>query len=225
MSLENLTTREKPSPLSLGEGRREQEGKQPAPAQRSGGVCVDSTSVSQVRISWENCGDGNETTQASGQAGHASKTRGVAAEVGVPHSKVLLGVMSKQERAELREMSRRGDTYSTRRGEGKDAGMAGATQIVIPPKVRKLQIALYRSGLESCLMNEFGEPNMGNPSVRFDEGRERPKLETDNCGQFNSSFAPAYSTSVFRTSLATFLVQPASGRASSCFRNAAPVRR
>ena len=22
-------------------------------------------------------------------------------------------------------------------------------------------------------MNEFGEPNMGNPSVRFDEGRER----------------------------------------------------
>src|SRR5204863_4897164 len=28
-------------------------------------------------------------------------------------------------------------------------------------------------GLESCPMNEFGEPNMGNPSVRFDEGRER----------------------------------------------------
>jgi hypothetical protein len=22
-------------------------------------------------------------------------------------------------------------------------------------------------------MNEFGEPNMGNPSVRFDEGREK----------------------------------------------------
>ena len=28
-------------------------------------------------------------------------------------------------------------------------------------------------GLESGPMNEFGEPNMGNPSVRFDEGRER----------------------------------------------------
>src|SRR6266478_9512567 len=27
-------------------------------------------------------------------------------------------------------------------------------------------------GLESCPMNEFGEPNMGNPSVRFDEGWE-----------------------------------------------------
>jgi hypothetical protein len=28
-------------------------------------------------------------------------------------------------------------------------------------------------GLESGPMNESGEPNMGNPSVRFDEGRER----------------------------------------------------
>ena len=27
--------------------------------------------------------------------------------------------------------------------------------------------------MEDCPMNEFGEPNMGNPSVRFDEGRER----------------------------------------------------
>src|SRR6267143_52954 len=27
------------------------------------------------------------------------------------------------------------------------------------------------SGMEGSLMNEFGEPNMGNPSVRFDEGR------------------------------------------------------
>ena len=27
--------------------------------------------------------------------------------------------------------------------------------------------------MESGPMNEFGEPNMGNPSVRFDEGRER----------------------------------------------------
>jgi hypothetical protein len=27
--------------------------------------------------------------------------------------------------------------------------------------------------VEGRLMNEFGEPNMGNPSVRFDEGREK----------------------------------------------------
>src|SRR6185436_13177579 len=105
---------------------------------------VDSTSVSQVRISWENCGDGKQKIQTSGQAGHASKTAGIAAEVGVPHNKVLLGVLSEEERAELRQRSRRGDTYSMRGGEAKDTGMAGATQIVIPPKVRKLQIALYR---------------------------------------------------------------------------------
>src|SRR5436190_22313557 len=53
MSLENFNTREKPSPSSAGEGRREQAGKQPAPAQRSGGVCVDSTSASKVRESRE----------------------------------------------------------------------------------------------------------------------------------------------------------------------------
>jgi len=29
------------------------------------------------------------------------------------------------------------------------------------------------SGMERHPMNEFEEPNMGNPSVRFDEGRER----------------------------------------------------
>lgn len=37
--------------------------------------------------------------------------------------------------------------------------------------LRPLRIA-DDCGLESCPMNEFGEPNMGNPSVRFDEGRE-----------------------------------------------------
>src|SRR5437016_4167195 len=38
--------------------------------------------------------------------------------------------------------------------------------------LRTLCAADY-GGMESCPMNEFGEPNMGNPSVRFDEGRER----------------------------------------------------
>src|SRR5256885_2933239 len=45
-------------------------------------------------------------------------------------------------------------------------------------------------GMESGPMNEFGEPNMGNPSVRFDEGRER-------VGHWPLAFqstAPAYST-------------------------------
>src|SRR5512140_852748 len=41
-------------------------------------------------------------------------------------------------------------------------------------------------GLESCPMNEFGEPNMGNPSVRFDEGRE-------SVGHWPSAFQPILS--------------------------------
>jgi hypothetical protein len=58
MSLETPQTGEKPSLSLLGEGRWERVGKQPAPAQRSGGVRVDSTSGRQVRVTWENCGDG-----------------------------------------------------------------------------------------------------------------------------------------------------------------------
>jgi hypothetical protein len=43
-------------------------------------------------------------------------------------------------------------------------------------------------------MNEPGEPNMGNPSVRFDEGRSGI-AETDNLGQFKSASCHfAYST-------------------------------
>jgi hypothetical protein len=40
-------------------------------------------------------------------------------------------------------------------------------------------------------MNEFGEPNMGNPSVRFDEGREG--VGHWRCAPFNPT-PPAYST-------------------------------
>src|SRR5436309_16134939 len=103
-----------------------------------------------------------DKSQPSAQAGQSSKAAGVAGEVGVPHSSVdLLYFKGSKEP--------RGDTYSTREGEAKDAGMAGATRIITPNKVRELQIVLYRK----CPMNEFGEPNMGNPSVRFDEARER----------------------------------------------------
>src|SRR5213595_3448269 len=49
MSLETSQTRDKPSLSSLGEGRWERVGKQPALAQRSGGVRVDSASGSQDR--------------------------------------------------------------------------------------------------------------------------------------------------------------------------------
>src|SRR2546427_11084647 len=47
-------------------------------------------------------------------------------------------------------------------------------------------------GMESGPMNEFGEPNMGNPSVRFDEGRER-------VGHWPRAFHPNRSCLLYET--------------------------
>jgi len=58
MSLETSQTRDKPSLSLLGEGRWGRVGQQPALAQRSGGVRVDSASGRQVRVTWEDSGDG-----------------------------------------------------------------------------------------------------------------------------------------------------------------------
>jgi hypothetical protein len=127
----------KPSPSALGEGRREQAGKQSAPAQTSGGVRVDSASGSKVRVSWEGSGDGEQESQELAQAGCASKAGSVVGEVGVPHSTVDLHYFKRCKEG-------RGDTYSMRRGEAKDAGMARETEIITPEKVRELQITLYR---------------------------------------------------------------------------------
>jgi len=136
MSPDIFKTGDKPSPCLLGEGRREEAGQQLAPPHRSGGVGVDGTSGSSVRVNWEICGDGSKT-QTPAQAGRTSEAGSVAAEVGVPHSSVDLHYYKR-----CREP--RGDTYSMRGGEVKDTGMAGATRIVTPNKVRQLQIALYR---------------------------------------------------------------------------------
>src|SRR3954453_14244320 len=78
-----------------------------------------------------------DNTQPSAQAGWTSEAGGVAGEGGVPHSSVDLHYFKRCKEP-------RGDTYSRRGGEAKDAGMAGATRIVTPDKVRELQIALYR---------------------------------------------------------------------------------
>jgi len=78
-----------------------------------------------------------DKSQPLAQAGQTSKAGGVAGEVGVPHSSVDLHSFKRCKEP-------RGDTYSTRRSEAKDEGMAGATQIITPNKVRELQIALYR---------------------------------------------------------------------------------
>src|SRR6266404_4888507 len=47
-------------------------------------------------------------------------------------------------------------------------------------------------GLESGPMNEFGEPNMGNPSVRFAEARER-------VGHWPLAFHPNRSCQLYET--------------------------
>jgi len=75
--------------------------------------------------------------QSSAQAGSTSEEGDIAGEVGVPHSSVDLHYFKKCEEP-------RGDTCSVHGGEAKDEGMAGATRIKTPDKVRKLQIVLYR---------------------------------------------------------------------------------
>ena len=65
---------------------------------------------------------GNKS-QPSAQAGPTSEAAGVAGEVGVPQSSVDLHYFKRCQEP-------RGDTYSTRGGEAKDAGMAGATRII-----------------------------------------------------------------------------------------------
>jgi len=143
MSLDKLRTGDKPSRYLIGEGRREEAGQQSEPSQRSGGVSVDSTSVSSVQVSWENSGGGPQA-QPPAQAGRTSQAGGAAGEVGVPHSSADLLALEADFRRELREETQRRNTCSMRRGEAKDTGMAGATRITTPDKVRQLQIALYR---------------------------------------------------------------------------------
>jgi len=118
---------------------------------------------------------GDNKTQPNAQAGRTSQASGVAGEVGVPHSSVDLQLLQRVPGA-------KGDTYSMRGGEAKDTGMAGATRIVTPNKVRSFKSrcignGLYalaeHGGMESRPMNKFGEPNRGNLSVPFDEGWER----------------------------------------------------
>src|ERR1700677_535349 len=136
MSPDIFKTGDKPSRCVTGEGRRGRTGQQPASSQRSGGVGVDGTSGSSTKVSWEISGGGCET-RPTAQAGRTSEAGGAAGEVGVPHSSVDLHYFK-------RCGERRRDTYSTRGGGAEDAGMAGATRIETPDKVRSLQIALYR---------------------------------------------------------------------------------
>jgi len=153
MSLENYRPGEKPSRYLNGEGRRAQSRQPSASERNSGGVSVDSTPGSNARVSWESCGGGK--AQASAQAGRTGKAGEITAAVGDRHSSAK---------------ARREATCSMRKSGGGGLGMAGASRILTPKTTPRLQpCALLQS--ESNVMNELGEPNTGNPSVRFDEGR------------------------------------------------------
>jgi len=143
MSLDRFKTGEKPSRCLIGEGRREEAGQQPVLPQRSGGVGVDGTSASSTKVSWEISGGGCKT-QPTAQAGQASQAGGVTGEVGVPHSNEEAEVLDAYFSGKFWAKGPRGDTCSMRGGEAKATGMAGATRIVTPNKVRQLQITLYR---------------------------------------------------------------------------------
>ena len=167
MSLENASPGASRAAAVTSEGRRLPE-RQPSAQEASGGVSVDSMSGSVRREGWEVCG--SEATQPSNQAGATGKIEAAAAEVGVLHSIADLLALDAKYREQLRESAGREGTCSDacKRSEGQGDGPRG---IQTPEKVRKLQIALYRKANEAMRLNRPGEPDTGNPSVRFDEGR------------------------------------------------------
>jgi hypothetical protein len=107
MSLEKLRTGDKPSRSLIGEGRRGEAGQQSEPSQRSGGVSVDSTSVSSAKESWENSGGGPQA-QPPVQAGRTSEAGGGVGGVGVLRS---------SEEAPVTGVERRWDTCSEVRSD------------------------------------------------------------------------------------------------------------
>jgi len=140
----------------IGEGRGEEAGQQSEPSQRSGGVSVGSTSASSAKVSWENSGGGPQA-QPRAQAGRTSQAGGGAGEVGVLRSSGETPVMG---------VERRRDTCSGVRSDGgrwlrKEIRRHDAS--IINPDFGSRPQDANRTGL--------GEPNMGKPSVRFDEGR------------------------------------------------------
>src|SRR5208283_106156 len=156
MSLDKLRTGDKPNRSLIGEGRREEAGQRPAPSHRSGGVGVGGTSVSSVKVSWEVSGGGCKT-QPFAQAGYSREAGGVAGEVGVLRS---------SREAPATGVERRRDTCS---GVRRDGGRK------LRKEIRRHEVILihpdFGSRPKGANRTGLGKPNMGNPSVRFDEGR------------------------------------------------------
>jgi len=158
MSLDKFRTGDKPSRCLIGEGRREKTGQQPASSHRSGGVGVDGTSVCSARESWEISGGGCKTRPPA-QAGQASEAGGAAGEVGVLHSSEEAPVMGVEPRRDTRSRVRCDRWLMAPQGDRPPRGTSSSTLI---------NGSFWQRGNRI----EPGEPNMGKPSVRFDEGRE-----------------------------------------------------
>jgi len=143
MSVERSSTR-KPNPCSVDEGCKESPGKQSWAAHRSGGVSADGMLGSDDRVSQEICsGAPSDREQPKAQAGLTGEAPRAGAEVGVSHSSV-------EARDSTTRAEPRGGTCvhahqnSEGYGDGWESLLNEWTRIITPPKVRKLQRALYR---------------------------------------------------------------------------------
>ena len=133
----------KPSPCRMGEGCQEPPANSQKAVHRSGGVSAGNRSGSEVRVSREISRREATTPQPTAQAGSPGEAARAAGEVGVLHSSVNPGETKTP--GEPRE-----GTYahahqrSAGRGDGWMEGEYLFDQIGTPPKVQKLQRALYR---------------------------------------------------------------------------------
>jgi hypothetical protein len=143
MSVESGSTR-KPSPYREDEGGKESSRQQSRAAHRSGGVSADGMLGSDGRVNQEVCtGAARDREQPKAQAGQTGEAPGAGAEVGVSHSSV-------EARDSTTRAEPRGGTcvHTSQNSEGSGDGWESLlnewTRIITPPKVRKLQRALYR---------------------------------------------------------------------------------
>jgi len=138
MSFEKSTTGDKPSRYLRGEGRREGLAEQPETPQRSGGVSAGGMSASGDRVSREAC-HGKSEEGTPGTSGQNCKAAGAVAGVGDLHS-------SEDARESITRAERREGTCSNAYGRSEGEAMVSDESLwtKTSPKIRKLQIALYR---------------------------------------------------------------------------------
>jgi len=148
MSPDNSTTGE-PSRYLNGEGCKEKAEKQSELSQRSGGVSAGGMYGKGDRIRQETCGGGPEgptagTSRESGKAGLP------VAGVGDLHSSV-------DARESITREERREGTCSNADKRSEGLAMTGdeSLWIATPPKIRKLQIALYRKAKANPLWRVY----------------------------------------------------------------------